>query len=714
MTRLLTIPGTITITGPRAAHVDADVITTDEAWSEMALSVSDLPDVAHAQRYQQIGVRVQVERAVGDGVMLTLPDHFELGKNLTITESTRSLGDMLTFTAVGERFSPLARGLLRQRAKVMVSVVYGFGVNEYRRNVFTGWIVQAQFDVQPPTSQVVALDAQALYAERRAPNYFVPANSGKTRGLVTRELLAIGGIVAGSMDFGQNDGGVISKSVTLGDKTILEFLREYLAVIGVDIYFAEGVLVAVRFDPDEPHVAELNSGNLCLPLGLKAPDTLAPNVTGIVSTKVTRSPVGGPLPAVPNVTTIVGTHGRETAAERQYAGAMVAFTPPPAGPYTETLSEVHTVTQQQGGVEVNFEEWELGWWNPLAARSEVRQVDPHTDELETRPRESGSVYIYEDGSVHRFPQAVFTEIRRVKRVKIPDANGYITRIVERKYGIARYRRALTKVNHGLSGAWIPVGEDGQGMVDGLEVYGGVRNGEIVYTPPILTPDEIITTDITLDAEQRVIRETITREYRTIGDEVRRANSRFGYGTENMKFYARESEISGFGETYTGRDVTTRYYRATTGDAYVFTEIVTLNGAPPTAKTSDAIAGSLPTPERFQKNVTTQEIRATVDDDERIALAGERITGPSSVEHNEWIENDEEAATYARIRARKAAAIVLTCEVSMEARIHKYKPVLVKLAGASIDREKFYVQEVVRNLGTFRESLVCERYPVALS
>jgi hypothetical protein len=65
---------------------------------------------------------------------------------------------------------------------------------------------------------------------------------------------------------------------------------------------------------------------------------------------------------------------------------------------------------------------------------------------------------------------------------------------------------------------------------------------------------------------------------------------------------------------------------------------------------------------------------------------------------------------ARHQARLAAAIVLTCEMPIETRVHKWKNVRLVLPSSSIDGLTFSVREIQRDVARFRQSIVAHHYP----
>ena len=107
---LAELGGTVTITDDPWPSNDGDVEITEEGGFWIELTVDDRASVAATQRFQRLGVRVDVTPP--GGATVTLPDR-EVAAGLTIEESADNYGDRLTVKLAGSRFSPMARALLR-------------------------------------------------------------------------------------------------------------------------------------------------------------------------------------------------------------------------------------------------------------------------------------------------------------------------------------------------------------------------------------------------------------------------------------------------------------------------------------------------------------------------------------------------------------------------------------------------------------------------
>lgn len=697
MVRLATLTGTLTITADSTPRLPISLEVTDDDAFYVTLDVSRGAEIAASQRFRRFGERLDI-----NGV--SLPDR-EIGKVLTIAESVDAYGDTLTFQLVGPRFSPVARAMLRTRALVEVYFTYGSPGSEFTGKVFTGRVVSTQFSIQAPSATVTALDAAGFYALRKAESYALGPNHGKSRLQITLELLAIGGIPFRFIDLG-GDGGTGKKPLTLGDRPILEFLREYLAVVGAEIGFENGGFVARRYDANAPYVVDLNPGNLLVPLSLVAPDTLKANVTGVVSTSFVRTePTGIRGPVITSVVT-VGPYAPiqyETLQNGETTSSNPAGTPTPT---SRIISEVITATNFYGSLDIRTEETEAIWYAPRAA---VAQITPSEDppgydvaNLSTR-----QVYIYPDGSTRAIPKEEFQITSRKVTTKDLDAQRNVIHKREERYGFKQRRKALwlTDVDGvdvlQTGGPAIPLDDEGNGVID------------ITETMRLI---EAADTDWTLNADGTISQEKKFEAFYSIGTERRHAYQARGWGVEDRTYTSSPEEKMAASEASIstadpgGWRLTITRYRAIDEDRYEITETVRdSSGAKPTVKTT-RLTGALPRPERAEADQSSQEIRATVRDELRISLVGEEI---EEVEHNEFVESIEEARAYATYKARLAGAIVLNCETPIEALIHKWRMVRLNIPGASIDGLKFYVRQVTRDAATYREAIVADYYPPSL-
>jgi hypothetical protein len=710
MVLLASLSGTVTI--------DADTDTTLLGYVEITepvdtfdleLTLDALPFIAAAQRFQRLGVRVRVDR--GDGVMLTMPDA-AVGDALVIDESADNYGDRLEFRLAGSKFSPFSRGLLRSMARVLVYFTYGSPRNEYSAQVFEGYLIAAPFDVQAPNASVTALDASAQFVETRAKDYTLAPDSGKSRLAVTRELLTLGGFPIGALEF-IGDGGTVNKPFTLGDRTILDFLRDYLAILDLEIGFENGLFVARRYDAELPPVAELTPAQLIAGAALDTPGALSPNILGVVAVSSTRKEPSGFRTEEESVIT-TGPYAPVQYATEQDDGDL---TENPGGSVEaiRTISEVTTRTTYFGSLDLMTEETEKGWYAERAAGGILNGTGGSESEDYEVTAIPGTVFIFPDGSTRSRYQEIYQVTRHMRRVKTLDDDNNVVGVREERSYFRFFRAApftvellsgeLRDIPAGSVGPAMPINDEGHGVEFQAEQFGtpgGTIDG---------APSELTVTTFTLNDDGTIREEKTEEGFHDLVSAIRRQNDAHGFGIDNRVYLNTSTERNTSGDPddflpFRGRRTTVKRYRQLDEDRYTITESVSVRGGPPTVKTS-TITGSLPRPERADAETTSQEIRATVRDEERIALAGIEI---EDIEQNEFIETDEEARFYAAVRARRASAITLRAEMAIEALIHKWKMLTVRIPGASIDGLKFWVRSVRRDAATFRQSIVAEYYP----
>jgi hypothetical protein len=699
---LLSVGGSIAVDGAPLASLPGSIEVT-AGGASIALTVDARAAVAFAQRFQRLGVRVDLDR--GDGTMLTLPDR-DIGDGLVIEESTDAYGDKLTLTLVGERYSPFARKLLQSRPRVGVYFRTGAPGNEYLAKVFTGNVISSGYDVHPPSADVIVLDAAGLYSEKRAKDWSLPPNSGRTRLSITTELLGLGEIPVRLLDLGGAGGGIVNKPHTIGDSPILDFLRDFLGAICVEVGFERGGFVARRFDPNTAAVLELNPSNLFPQLSLSPPEVLSPNVLGVVSTSSTRTEVGG-LRTTNDCVVTVGP----------YAPLSVDGPLPVA---ERTIHEVCTKTTFLGSLDVHTEQTTRGWYAVLAAGAEIRpSLDPPGYEIVPT---SATVYVYPDGSTRGDSVERFRRLRKMVRDKIVDDANRVVRVTEAQYFFHFLRTAMFQVTDGLdvllTETALPVNDDGQAVVGGREGMGllegdeGSRiEGGLAATLDWMRPDTLTETDFVLTADGSILSETKTENYYSIGETRRRADGVFGYGTDPRAYSSRPGDaypgaFEPYGGPWGGRKVTTTSYRAVDEDRYEVTVTVRVGTEPPQTEPARIVVGALPRPERAEPTLSAQSITATYEDRERIAMAGEEI---EDIEHNEFVETREEAEALARHRARLASAITLSCSMPIEGLVHKWRAVRVNVPGASIDGLLFHVRTVRRDAAAFSQAITAAHY-----
>lgn len=691
MTILAELSGNVTVTDDGSAFLLGDVEIIDDGPFGFELTVDQRAAVAMAQRFQQLGIGLTID---GEPI----PDR-EIGDVLTITESADNFADLLTFQLLGEKWSPFFRETLRSKARVEVSFVIGNTANEFRKKVFTGYVVSHDFDAigpSGPAATVQCMDAATLYAQKRAKTYTLAANSQRSRLSIGSELLGIGGIPAGHIDLPFGHGGIVRKPIAPGNQPILDYLRDFWGVLGCEIGLEDGKLCARRYDPDAEPVLELNASNLLAPptagLSITTPDTLAPNVTGVVSVAYSQEAVGGLRTSQPFSVITVGPYAPMTADGH------------PAWPeQTRVLSEVITRETYLGNLVQREEREEWGWYAIKAAPEKiVSSVDPPFYEIV--PNTDFPVYTFPDGSTRSESVEKFRLISKTVTTKTVDGNYQVTAIREEKYEYHFARKAIWEVVAGedqlIEDTFITDG--GDGVLTGKEVIGLAGSSAI-----FARPDELKETAFELNPNGTIRTETVTEHFYDIGSRRRKIDGAFGYGVDSVVYATRAQEPSLTEiDEWGGLEITTKRYRASTvsEDQYTLTERKGKKSA------SSRLLGAPPRAQRAEPRSTSQQITGIVEDLARIALAGERI---EDVQPNEFVETPEEAMVYSRFRARKAGALTLTCAIPIESLVHKFRLVRVNLPGTSIHGLKFYVVEVTRNASTYVEGIRAEHYPPEL-
>jgi hypothetical protein len=674
VTILAELAGSVTVLDDGTPSLLGDVEVTDDGAFWFVLDVDARASVAFAQRFQQLGVGIML-----DGV--AIPDR-EIGNVLTITESADSYGDQLTFQLIGARFSPFARAHLRSMARVEVSFVTGNTANEFRKKVFTGYVVAFTFNDRNE-ADITCLDAAALHAQKRAKTWTLPANSGRTFLSIGLELLALCDIPVGHIDLGGN-GGIARKAMAPGDQPVLDYIRDIWAKTGAEIDFEDDKLCARRYSPTLPPVLDLHAGNLLASsggaaIGLTSPETLAANVLGVVSTSYTEGDTNGQHVVVHRVETF-GEYARKGVTETSAV--------------YRKIGEVITRTTYRGTLDVltDVEEW--GFYSPQASGTRIQESgEPPGYEIVDRLVFGGSVvYTYTDGSTHADPYETFRVIRRSVDSKRLDSElrAIGQRSEESKYAFRRKAIWEGGSESTLSNPPTYLNDAGEGVTNFKEEFGVA---------------ELIDAEYSLAANGTIEAELERHHYRDIGAPRMNATGAFGYGVDTVTWTSRASEgPSAFDGG--GLRIVERRYFVRDEDRYSVSERTTHSDGTAARTVRSSMTGAPPRPEQVQPEVFTQEIRAIVEDRARIAMAGQEI---ESIVHDEYVETPEEAAAYAKVLARRASAITLTCEVAIESLAHKFRVVRVNLPGSSIDGLLFYVREVTRDAATFREGIVAEYY-----
>jgi len=713
VTVLATNEGTVTVTGNPTAFARFDVEKTVSNPFAIDLTPDRSAQVAAAQRYSRLGVKVELQRP--DGVWMTLPDR-EVGNVCTIEEDADTFGDRLTIQLVGPRFSPFSRALLRAMTGVRITYVIGSPLHEHRQQVFSGFVASATFSTNPPAATVICLDEAGRHAMKKLPDFSVAPSSGRTRMSIVTEMLTQADIPH-ALDFGGGDGGTVTKPVVPGDRPVLEFIREYLWVIGLEIGFENNILVSRPFGLDRPPTLELTPANLIPPADLTSPETLSPNVLGVVS--VSYTPVageGGEVTTPEEVLTVAPYAAKVYTQLQTGDGTLIANPGPFQSASPQLISRILTNTTKRGNVETRYEQTEEEFYAKRGTRNTIVEDEESSLGYVIEP-DAG--FIFEDGSTRAVPSESFQLVRRTLRTADltminglsavdPAFNVWVTRRIERRYQHRFFRLSLwnvswspTEVTETLLRDNAKISDDGQAVEDGYETLG--KYGA----------EEETETEYEINADGTLASETVTERFHSIGAPRFRSDGARGYGVDNREYTDRDAEVIGPTNAHAGWRKTVKRYSLIKGDEdrYRTTETLTdSDGKGPEVKTTTAV-GSLPRVERVDAATSSQEIRAEAVDAERVALAGQEI---NSTVHNEWIENEAEARTLAIILAKQAGAIRIECDMPIETLLHKGRTVQVSVPNAAISDRIFHVRAVSRNAADFTQRVRAEIYPAQIT
>lgn len=712
MALLAQIEATVTLTADLTPSVPLTFFVDDDDAFYADVSVTDAASAAFFQGANALGIGLSYDRS--DGVMVQWPDR-EIVNEFTINESRDQFGDTMTFAVTEEKHSPFGGSVLRRRTNVLAEAVVGMPGRDYRAQLFNGFIADYDHSSPPAVSRVTCLDGAGRHAQKRAKDYVIPPNSGWTRLKITNDLLEIGEINAGAMDVGDDDGGIINKPYTIGDKPIIEWLRDFWRVRGRYVHFINDAFVIVAYDSTLPSVATIRPNNTIGGYSLTQAGTLDPNVYGVVSVSVTRQDSLVPGAPVVTLTTTEEVYKPVAASFEQNDGVVTENIIPTFAAFQVT-HELRTSSQKLGTVEIRYEETERAMSARRAARVQL-VGDPDDDGIVPV---TGRVFIHPDGSTRAERSESLQVIRRLLRLKSLDVNHNVVDIREERRAPRSFRVATFTVTAGVdvprgnTGAPVPLDDSGQGMLFGREF------DDLPNLPG--HPPELVLTHYNLAADDSIADETTTEYFPSVGQEVQRSHypEAFGYGIDQRTYHAVPSDMylsslivpGGEVGLYTGKRVTRKVYAAIDEDSYRATTTVLEDGATRPIVTTQVIVGDLPRPEKAEPTSSSQEISFKTEDAERIAYAGgEKI---EIVEHNEFIQNDDEAEFYSRFLAREASAIVATFTVPFETQIHVFKNIVVDVPGSAIDSLTFGVTDVQRNAATFDEQVTAVYFSPEMS
>lgn len=680
-------------------------VTVGNADAEIQITIDHAAQLAAAASFQRVGVRIDVDLGAG---METIADS-EIGIDVTIAESLDQYADQLTFSLVGEKYSPFSRSITRAKRAVAVAVVYGAPGAEFLAYVFRGFITAATFNAQPPIATITALDSASLYSTRKAKEYSVQPNSDRERLSILHDLLSITAIPIRELDIVP---GKVSKPVTPGDTEILSFLRDWLSPTGVTIGFENGGFVARRYRASDPVTAELTPRDICSPFTMTPPATMTATVVTVVAVKFETISDDGLRTEIEEVVT-TGPYSPAQWVDLQLADGTIIHNGaglPPAD--VRVISRIVTATTYLGATPMRIEQTEFGWYAPKAARLQIN------DDVDNTITPFGNHWLFPDGSWRSEPAESFRRIRKnITNKELDDAQN-VVKTTEERYFFHFLRKAIFQVAGGppldVVIATTPIVEDGGGVLFDHEYMGlligddgNTVEGNLAASTITVRPDSYTITELTLDDDGAIKSSTITEHYFDIGQPRGKSQvGSYGYGIDNRVYTNRPSEGSiGTADTYGGLKVTRTSYRTLDETRFETTTQTSVQGGVPTTVVQTG-SGSRPRPERVMPKSASQEISATMTDALRLAMNGYI----QDAIHNEYIENSDEARVVAVKELRERSAIVFTFDMPIEGLIHKWKTITLDYPLVSVAGLRLYVRQITRNFSRFRQTVVAVWYP----
>ncbi len=657
----------------------------------------------------------------GRGFAVLVPSD-EVEKDILINESLDGWADQMTFTLIGEKWSPWFNSLIRGKRKVALFVSYGSPGYEFSSSypVFSGYAMGGQFEYSPvPRAKISALDSAIKYSEEKV-NVSLPVGSNTTRLALLYQILSQGSAVpVGTINLGEDDGGTITKSVsTPPDARKFEFLRDVLSPTGVRLSFSNGTFNARPFDRNAPIDRILSRSDISLPIGVTVPSTTAENQLQVVAVQFKSENQDGTTTTI-NVETTAKAYNPKHWIYRTLVGGGGGIDGPngaidPA-PTERIVARVTTRRTYRGSVLVYQQIDEEGWYSPRAAKNRmVTGADPEHPLVQLR--DDVNFYQYEDGTWHVDPEEKFQLIRRNITKKEFDAQSrFVVRQIEEEYFYHFIHQGLMRVTgvnphvEQFDGVTKFVDESGNGIYLGRETigllpdYGG--NTMISGLPAstlLLHPDSSTTTEWQMNADGVISRQTITNvEWGAGGDMSSEAVDAYLYGIQLRRY--KQLNKQKFDGSVTTRTIT---YTQLTDETYNISDAFDDGAGNVTRKSSTGI-GSRPRAEELLPKTSSQEIRYTVFDGTRISLNGV-VEGEI---HHEYCENEKELQNVANFEIRERSAWELTVPMPIEGTIHKDRWLAVDMPEIGLTPEKkLFVYGIDRNFASFRQMLHLRFYP----
>lgn len=697
------ITGRLTITdnGVTAA-VPGHITITNAAINAIEGTLEIDPTVAAAGVAPALRAGVTVWVDLGSGVLTAIPLS-DLADDVVITESDEAgqYADTATFSRVGPNWSPFMLSLIRAKRPMRIDYTYGPIGGETTQTIFTGFFTKSSWQSDPPQAFITCMDQAIEYANKKVA-IDEPANHGKTRLQILKQLADEHDMMLGTIDLGPRGSVPLSKPISRAEVGLVEFLAEILAPCGARVHFEETRFCATRFSTTEPIVRALNLVDISPGVTADIPDVAVPNTITAIAVHFESTPPSG----YRTVTTEEETRGfyavKGAVLERTTSGVETAvdLSDPLAFIVTKRIIRRDTYFGETI-VRSEIDEW--GWYSPLGAASQIETDDEIVNY-------NGALrYQYADGTWHREPKEKFRVIRRTINVKNFDPDTLrVTSDVEQTYQWHFVRKAIWQVN--ISGGEdfngvnpIPLTPDGEGLKYAYEIigapeasFGGGSEGPFAERTTVYDADEQGFLDST----------TATEYFWSAGEEIFKANNAYVYGAQTKRYRPLQTEEWNGGE----RIIETRY-DVTSEDTYRILETTTIKGGrisggdDVTVRTLQQ-GGARPTVETIREESSSQEQRVTATDEVRVYLNGEQV----SQIQNEWCESKEDLRVLADAAIREASAWLMTIPMPLEGIIHKARYVTLHQPTIGPFGERVRISGVQRQLASFTQTLTAKYYP----
>ena len=358
-----------------------------------------------------------LELDLGDG-NLTAIAPANLGSDLSISESFDGFADTLNFTLVGQDWSPWTKAAIRSRLRCRVTATLAAGSNRQSRVIFDGYIQSASFSAAG-TASVTALDGAGAYVGQQLHINIGP-NSNFTREYIILTYVTTPlGIPVGRINLGADGGGRVIKAVSVSGTDALDWLREFVAPCGAQVWCVDRALYIEKLRPATEPARTLTAIDMADDLDVTVPPTNNANI--IVATGVVSPYADADKGLVTKVTTSSppGSYTPKAAVQKQSKtdGTVSAYAPSVSA--ADKASETITTQSYLGGslVYERIETW--GWYALLGARYKQDNLGA----VSWNP--DNDVYEYADGSWRSEPVEVWRKLSESWRtIEYDPVTGY--------------------------------------------------------------------------------------------------------------------------------------------------------------------------------------------------------------------------------------------------------------------------------------------------